>query len=390
MTGPGPGRVRVALAGGGYDAHVGRGLLERLGTLCAAVGDFRKVHLFQDAGVPEALLASAARSFVGVAVTHSTYALNESTKSLRTLERMMLDLAHAGLERGDLVVVIGGGILGDVAGLAAGLHRRGVGVVPCPTTLLAMVDASVGGKTGVNLAVGGEGPPAFLKNAVGMFHQPMLVVADVDALASLPAREFRGGLAECIKHAVIAAGGGEDGPDLDTLAGMLPMTPKTDAGTLASLVVQNVGLKARVVAGDERELARGLAPGRRALNLGHTFAHAIEGCAGALVEVEGQPARPNHGEAVGLGLIAAASLGESLGLKPAGQAEALARVVARAGLPTRLAGAPAVGVLLSAMRQDKKSSGGVLRLVVPTGGGVSMLDDPGDGVLSAAWERILG
>lgn len=388
MTGPGPGRVRVALAGGGYDVHVGLGLLERLGMLCAAVGDFRKVHLFQDAGVPQALLASAARSFANAVVTHSTYALNEPTKSLCSLERMLLDLARAGLERGDLVVVIGGGILGDVAGLAAGLHRRGVGVVPCPTTLLSMVDASVGGKTGVNLAVGGEGPPAFLKNAVGMFHQPVLVVADVDALASLPAREFRGGLAECIKHAVIAAGGG--GPDLDTLAGLLPLTPKADTGTLASLVVQNVGLKARVVAGDERELARGLAPGRRALNLGHTFAHAIEGCAGAFVEVEGQPARPNHGEAVGLGLIAAASLGEAVGLTPSGQADTLARVVARAGLPTRLAGAPAVGSLLSAMRQDKKSSGGVLRLVVPTGGGVSMLDDPGDGVLSAAWERILG
>lgn len=384
-----PARVRVELAEGGYDVHVGLGLLGGLGGLLGHLGPCRRVHLFEDARVPMAVRERAAGS-IDARVTRGEYGLDESTKTLATLERMLQELASAGLERSDLVVVVGGGILGDVAGLAAGLHRRGVGVVQCPTTLLAMVDASVGGKTGVNLPAEVGGERVLLKNAVGVFHQPRLVVADIDALASLPEREFRGGLAECIKHAVIAGKDAAGVLDLATLANRLPMGPATDGRVLASLVGENVGLKASVVAGDERELARGAAPGRRALNLGHTFAHAIEGCDGVRVRVDGQPVRPSHGEAVGLGLIASAWLGEGVGLSPPGMAERIAHVVAQAGLPVRLAEAPGVGALLSAMRQDKKSVGGVLRLVIPTREGVSMLDDPGDSALCGAWGRVLG
>jgi 3-dehydroquinate synthetase len=255
---------------------------------------------------------------------------------------MLGDLALAELERSDLVVAMGGGILGDVAGFAAGLHRRGVRIVQCPTTLLAMVDASVGGKTGVNLRAGIDGSPVLLKNAVGVFHQPSLVVADVDALASLEPRELRCGLAECIKHAAISGGSGQDLLSLAGLTDAMPRLLLGDAEVLASLVEQNVGLKARVVAGDERELAIGSTPGRRALNLGHTFAHAIEGCEGTRVEVGGSNQHPKHGEAVGIGLIAAARLAELLGVGSAN---------------VRVA--------------------------------IEMADDPGDAVLLGAWQCVI-
>ncbi|MCW5757758.1 MAG: 3-dehydroquinate synthase [Phycisphaeraceae bacterium] len=385
----GPARVRVALANGGHDVLVGRGLLTGLGGLLTRLGQFRRIHLFEDVGVPKALRDVAASS-IDARLTRTEYGLDEATKSMASLERMLQDLASAGLERGDLAVVVGGGILGDVAGLAAGLHRRGVGVVQCPTTLLSMVDASVGGKTGVNLAVLADPTRVLLKNAVGMFHQPSLVVADVETLVSLPDRAFRCGLAECIKHAVIA--GTETGGmlDLDALSSCLPMGPTTDAERLVSLVRENIGLKAAVVAGDEQELAQGAAPGRRALNLGHTFAHAIEGCEGVRVEIEGRLVHPSHGEAVGIGLIASARLGEAVGLTPPGLADKIQAVVARAGLPVHLVEVPDIGDLMSAMRQDKKSSGGVLRLVVPTREGVSMLDDPGDSALAGAWRHVRG
>lgn len=389
MTGAGPTSVRVALADGGYDALVGRGLLARLGQFIDHVGiEAQRVHVFEDAGVPLALRDAAVGSFENTRVTRSEFRLDESSKSIATLERMLVDLAEAGLERSDLVVALGGGILGDVAGFAAGLHRRGVRVVQCPTTLLAMVDASVGGKTAVNLRAGIDGSPVLLKNAVGVFHQPSLVVADVDALASLDPRELRCGMAECIKHAVIS---GESGDGLLSLASLTESMPNLLAGApdlLASLVEQSVGLKAGIVASDERETATGSTPGRRALNLGHTFAHAIEGCDGTRVEADGSSQHPKHGEAVGLGLIAAARLAEIVGVGPAAIREAIEATVLAAGLPTKLGRAPDVATLIGAMRQDKKASGGRLCLVLPTNIGVNMLDDPGDERLVQAWEWV--
>ena len=390
MTRADPTSVRVALAQGGYDALVGRGLLGRLGGLVRGAGvKAERVHVFEDAGVPVALRDAAATSFESVRVTRSEFRLEESSKSVATLERMFVDLAKAGLERTDLVVALGGGILGDVAGLAAALHRRGVRVVQCPTTLLAMVDASVGGKTAVNLPASIDGSTVLLKNAVGVFHQPSLVVADVDALASVDPRELRCGMAECIKHAVIA---GESGEGLLSLSNLTEAMPRLRAGEtdlLATLVEQSVGLKAGIVASDERETATGTSPGRRALNLGHTFAHAIEGCEATRVEVDGRSQHPKHGEAVGLGLIAAARLAELVGVGSATLLRAVEAAVHAAGLPTKLTEAPDVATLIAAMRQDKKASGGQLRLVLPTNIGVIMEDDPGDQRLGAAWQRVL-
>ncbi len=390
MTGDGQPCVRVALADGGYDVRVGRRLLGRLGEVCGDAGiEARRVHIFEDTGVPRERRDATAASLAHAHITRTEFRLDETSKSIATLERALVALAEAQLERSDLVVALGGGILGDVAGLAAGLHRRGVRVVQCPTTLLAMVDASVGGKTGVNLRASIDGSAVLLKNAAGVFHQPSLVVADVDALASLPPRELRGGLAECIKHAVISGEGGRGVLSLAGLNDALPRLLAGDADLLASLVERNVELKAGVVAGDERETATGSTPGRRALNLGHTFAHAIEGCDSTRVTIDGQRTHPRHGEAVGLGLIAAARLAEVVGMGSLGLREAIEGTVRAAGLPPRLDSAPGEAVLIAAMRQDKKASGGRLRLVLPTSSGVTMLVDPGDEALAEAWRSVL-
>ena len=379
--------VRVELASGGYDVLVGRGPLGDLGSLLCRIGSFTRVHILEDAGVPVWLRDAAAASLAGVA-TRSCYSLDESTKSLATLERMLIELAEAQIERTDLVVALGGGILGDVAGLAAGLHRRGVRVAQCPTTLLAMVDASVGGKTGVNLPASINGAGVLLKNAVGVFHQPAIVIADVDALASLPERDLRSGLAECIKHAVISGRDGKGLLNLERLTAALPTVLRRDSELLADLVRSSVGLKASVVAGDERETAAGSTAGRRALNLGHTFAHAIEACDWTRVEVDGALSHPTHGEAVGLGLVAAAQLAGVVSNGDVRVLERVKRAIAEAGLPTRLAGGADFGSLVAAMRHDKKASSGRLRLVIPTDDGVAMLDDPGDGPLIEAWTAV--
>lgn len=390
MTGSGPTSVRVDLADGGYDACVGSGLLVRLGELIERSGiDPGRIHVFEDGGVPIALRDAAVASIENARVTRSELRLDESSKSIATLERMLVDLAEAGLERSDLVVAMGGGILGDVAGLAAGLHRRSVRVVQCPTTLLAMVDASVGGKTAVNLRTSIDGSPVILKNAVGVFHQPSLVIADIDALPSLEPRELRCGMAECVKHAAISGEASHGLLSLKNLTESMPRLLAGDTGMLSALVEQSVGLKASIVAGDERETATGATPGRRALNLGHTFAHAIEGCEGTRVEMVGTSLHPKHGEAVGLGLIAAARLAEAVGVGSASTREMIEASVRAAGLPTRLHEAPDTATLIATMRQDKKASRGRLRLVLPANEGACMLDDPGDEALGQAWQWVL-
>lgn len=379
--------VRLALGDHGYDVQVGQGLLGVLGDAVHGVLKPRRVHVFEDAGLPQGTRDAAVASFGSAAVSRSVYRLDEASKSLETLQRMLVELAEAQLERTDAVVALGGGILGDVAGLAAALHRRGVAVVQCPTTLLSMVDASVGGKTGINLHASIEGGKVLLKNAVGQFYQPRLVVADVDVLASLPMRERRCGLAECIKHAVIAGGDPESELSLADADSAMNAVLAGDWPAVAGFVRENVALKARVVVADERETADTKTPGRRALNLGHTFAHAIEASTDSKVEVDGASVTPAHGEAVGLGLLAAARLAE-LTLNQGGLRQEISAGLTHIGLPTRLSIAPNSQSLIAAMRQDKKARSGRLRLVLPTRDGVKMLDDPGDPVLEEAWGSI--
>jgi 3-dehydroquinate synthase len=245
--------------------------------------------------------------------------------------------------------------------------------VQAPTTLLAMVDASVGGKTAVNL-VRADGTIA--KNLIGVFQQPRLVVCDPEALGTLPARELRSGLAECVKHALIA-----DEPMLGWIESNADPLLAHDPDALGELVARNVAIKASIVAQDERE--QGV---RALLNLGHTFAHAIESLLhGACT----------HGEAVAIGTVAACRLGRELGIAPASLEERVRAVLGRVGLPLALPAGAGTGAhagaaaLLQAMAADKKKRDGALRLIVPAApGDVRIVDAPATGAILAAWHAV--
>ncbi len=362
--------IPVVTPSANYDAVVAPGLLTSLGDhLRQAVPSATAALLVTDANLPEAT-RQAARDALAAAdnlrLAEFDLLPSEPDKSIATWQRILEACSAHRLERSDAVIALGGGIVGDTAGFAAAAYRRGVNVIQCPTTLLAMVDASVGGKTGVNLAVSGPSGPegdsssSLLKNFVGAFHHPRRVLADVSTLHSLPPREFAAGLAECIKHAMIAGPFGQPdlGPFLDT---NLDTIAARDDHALAALVAANIRLKATIVATDEHETSTGTA-GRALLNLGHTFAHAIE-------------TRPNishnhgtgllHGEAVALGLVAAATYAVNTNHLPQHDLDQLLNRLTRANLPTTAAGLPDPTTILHRMRDDKKATAGHLRLVVP-------------------------
>lgn len=376
-------RVAVRVPGGpasAYEVRIGDGLLGTAAEGLAARGGAALVVV--DSRLPRAgaeqVLAGLERAGIrwGVCVVGAS----EADKSLGTAERVLVECGRLRLGRDGLVIALGGGVVGDVAGFAGAVFARGVRVVQCPTTLLAMVDAAVGGKTGVNLlvpeAAQGESDaskPVLVKNLVGAFHQPARVVCDVGTLRSLPRREFRAGLGECLKHGLIGGSAGDAGllawteRQLDRVLAMEP-------AALVELVRRNVALKASVVARDPREDRPGSEKGdggRMMLNLGHTFAHAIETLPGlSWTGPEGTrvvgPLR--HGEAVGLGLLAAARLGVSLRLAEKDLPGLVEALLKRAGLPTRVEGLPATARVVERMAADKKMTGGRMRLVVPARG----------------------
>src|SRR6266568_425856 len=306
-------RIAVKSAAGPYFVVSGSGVIRRAAREVAALVRLSKnisVHFFDDA---------------------------ESAKNLRSVEQIARSLSRARADRMSLVVAVGGGVIGDVAGFAASAYLRGVKLVHVPTTLVAQVDSSIGGKTGVNLPEG--------KNLVGAFYPPQLVLTDPELLHTLSDREFRGGLAEVIKHAVIA-----DAPMFAMLEKDMEKILRRDRQALGFLIPRNVQIKARIVSRDERESGF-----REVLNFGHTFAHALESVT--------KYRRYQHGEAVAWGMMAAAFLGHELGLTPA---DDVSRIV---GLIRRLGSLPAwprvpVTTLLDAMRSDKKVRSGVLRFVL--------------------------
>ena len=321
----------------------------------------------------------------GFAITTAQARATETDKSLETVERLLAEVAETNHERRDPVIALGGGIVGDVAGFVAAIYRRGVPVIQCPTTLLSMVDASVGGKTGVNLAGGGAARGGLKKNFVGAFHQPALVVADVATLDSLPDRELRCGLAECVKHGLIAAA--EDGGALLAwIEANLSRIAARDPASLVELVERNVRLKAGIVGRDEREDSD--KDVRAALNLGHTFGHAIETLPGLTPDGDPAHAPLHHGEAVALGLVAAARCAEHLGLCERALGDRVVSVLRRIGLPVQVSGLPDSGAVLAAMRHDKKVQGGRLRLVLPTGAGVRVVDDPDEAAIRTGLAAI--
>lgn len=361
--------IPVRLGQRSYAVHVGAGLLGDVGALAGRVcpTSSRRACLVCDASLPSALLAEALASLGRShwTVTTVTIKANEGHKTLDGLSGILTALAGSRHERGDPVIALGGGIVGDMAGFAGAIYRRGVPVIQCPTTLLAMVDASVGGKTGVNLEThDATGRASLKKNMIGAFHQPVAVVADVQSLNSLPDRILRSGLAECIKHGMLSADWGDE-KLLDFTQANMDAIVGRDLEILTELIARNVAVKAAVVAADERESAAGP---RATLNLGHTFAHAIETLPG--VSPAGLPADAGlqHGEAVAMGLAASARLSAAMSSLDGASAEALIAMIERAGLPTRAVGLPSADEILERMRHDKKALGGVIRVVLPVHG----------------------
>jgi 3-dehydroquinate synthase len=337
-------RVRVALgARRGYEITVGAGALSRLGDVTRrAVGrEARRVAVISNARVFALYGARAVASLRGQDFRVARWLMGdgERHKSLRTAERALAFLAESGIERGDAVVALGGGVVGDLAGFASALHLRGVAVVQVPTTLLAQVDASVGGKTAVNTAAG--------KNLVGVFQQPRAVVADTATLATLPARELTAGWCEAVKQGACG-----DRKLFERTKAFLAEGKRADADgrRLAELVAAHCEFKARVVAGDEREeVGRTDARSRRVLNFGHTVGHALESAT--------QFRRFRHGEAVGYGMLAAAEISFRLGMLARTELESLREAVRLAG---RLPPADDIDpkLVCRAARTDKKRRGG--------------------------------
>lgn len=353
--------VRVEAASGAYDVRIGAGLLASLPDIVERQSPrSTRVHVVVDTGVPKDLVE---RAISGIErtdrkVSRTEIVPSESIKTIETWQGVLADMARATLDRSDVVVAIGGGIVGDIAGFAGATYRRGLTVIQCPTTLLAMVDASVGGKTGVNL----DSDVGLLKNAVGAFHQPKAVLADTTTLLSLSERIYRSGLGECVKHSMLSGDFG-DADLADWMEAQQEAILGRDIGVLSELVTRNVRVKAEVVESDEREDETG-EMGRALLNLGHTFAHALETHAGIRVDMSDETTPLLHGEAVSLGLVCASALSERLGKTTDFTGRVRARLEAL-GLPTRVQGMEDTDVILERMQHDKKSMAGSIRFIVP-------------------------
>jgi 3-dehydroquinate synthase len=342
---PEPIMVEVALGARSYEIVIGRATLPSLGQRMAALRPRAKAAIVTDATVATHHLAAAEKALavggVGVA-TVVTVPAGESSKSFAVLEDVCETLVAARVERGDLVVALGGGVVGDLAGFAAALVRRGLDYVQVPTTLLAQVDSSVGGKTAIDSRHG--------KNLIGAFHQPILVVADTALLDTLPAREFAAGYAEVAKYGLLG--------DAAFFARLETDWREVFAGGAAreQAIAVSCRAKAAIVSRDERETGE-----RALLNLGHTFGHAFEAAAGF-------SGRLLHGEAIALGMVLAFDLSARRGLLGAADAQRVARHLAAVGLPTHLSEVadflPDVDQLMSLIAQDKKVQRGRLTFIL--------------------------
>ena len=342
--------LTIELGARAYPIRVGHGLLANPHSFAEARG--RAVRLVTDRNVAAHYLEPV-RKALGLETGHClVLPAGEAQKTFDNASRLLDWLLESQLPRDGVVVALGGGVIGDLAGFAAAICQRGVDVIQVPTTLLAQVDSSVGGKTGVNHARG--------KNLIGAFHQPRAVVADIDTLKTLPRRELLAGIAEVIKYGLLG-----DAEFFGQLEPSLPALLALDPATLAATVGHCCRMKSRIVEQDERE-----AGARALLNLGHTFGHAIE----AHVGYEGWL----HGEAVAVGLCMAADLSQRLGWLPAADAKRAQALVRLAGLPT----APPKGLapkrFLELMGHDKKVKDGRLRLVLLKALGAAVVTDAVD------------
>jgi 3-dehydroquinate synthase len=336
--------VHVA-TGRPYDVLISAGLIARAGELIRPLAKRGKVAVVVDETVQElhgAMLCTALAG-AGIDVHPVVIAPGEAAKSFAGLEALCDALLALELERGDLIVAFGGGVVGDLAGFAAAIFKRGIDFVQIPTTLLAQVDSSVGGKTAIDTPRG--------KNLIGAFHQPRLVLADLGVLASLPRRELNCGYAEVIKYGLLG-----DPVFFEWLEANASAVLALEPSALAHAVRRSVEMKAEIVAEDEREAGR-----RGLLNLGHTFAHALEAQTGF-----GEALK--HGEAVAIGCALAFRFSARLGQCSGQDAERAGRAIAAAGLPTRLDQLPghpfSAAALIAHMAQDKKAEGGALTFIL--------------------------
>jgi 3-dehydroquinate synthase len=353
--------VDVALGQRSYQILVGSGLLSDAGRHVAAIIPPGRALVISDATVAALYLDRVAKSLsaAGFTVSTATVPAGEQSKSFDQLSRLCDECFRAGLERRSLIVALGGGVIGDLAGFVAATYLRGLPFVQLPTTLLAQVDSSIGGKTGINLPGG--------KNLVGAFYQPALVLADVAALATLDDRQFSSGLAEVVKHAMI-----RDAALFARLEADAAKILARDPATLEEIVARNCAVKAAVVSADEREA--GL---RAILNYGHTVGHAVEAIASYGVYT--------HGEAVALGMVAASAIARSRGFLDDAVVVQQNNLLERFGLPTKLRRPLNPDALLEAMRHDKKVLAGRMRLVLPVAiGDTRIVDDVTDDELRAA------
>lgn len=363
--------VRVELGARSYDVQVGTGLLSRAGELISPYLRRAKVAIISDATVASCHLGTLQAGLDRAGIAHSALCLppGEGTKDWANLARATEWLLAEKIERRDLVIALGGGVIGDLVGFSAAILRRGVRFVQVPTSLLAQVDSSVGGKTGINTAQG--------KNLVGAFHQPVLVLADIGVLETLPARDLLSGYGEVVKYGLLG-----DEAFFDWLEANGPALARGDGAARHHAVLRSVQMKAGIVARDETE------EGERALlNLGHTFCHALE-------KATGYSDRLLHGEGVAIGCALAFELSQRLGLC-AQEAPSRLRAHLRAmGMKTDLADIPGdlpgPEALLDLMGQDKKVIDGRLRFVLARGIGAAFVaeDVPPAKVLAVLAEGL--
>ena len=339
--------LRVELGERGYDIAIGQHLLERADLIVAHLAQPRVAIVTNTtvAALYLLQLSEALRSR-GVAVISVVLEDGERYKDWATLNRIFDELLGQRCDRKTTLVALGGGVIGDLTGFAAATYMRGVPFIQVPTTLLAQVDSSIGGKTGINHALG--------KNMIGVFHQPRLVVADTAVLASLPPRELSAGLAEVIKHGLI-----RDREFVAWLEANMDALLACEPDALAHAICRSCDIKAKVVAADERETGV-----RAVLNFGHTFGHAIEAGMGY--------GKWLHGEAVAAGMVMAADLSRRLGLLTQAEADRIATLLARARLPIVPPEIPPAR-LLELMEVDKKAEGGKLRFILLDGIGAASI-----------------
>ncbi|HET7664272.1 MAG TPA: 3-dehydroquinate synthase [Rhodanobacteraceae bacterium] len=327
----------VALGARSYPIHIGADLLDDASCWRPVVRG-RHVLVVSNTTVAPLYLEPVGRGLEGL--NHDSVILpdGENHKTLHAIERIFDALSDLGATRDACILALGGGVIGDLAGFAAACWMRGIDFVQMPTTLLAMVDSSVGGKTGANLPAG--------KNLIGAFHQPRAVIADTDTLATLPEREYRAGLAEAIKHSALG-----DAAFFERLVSMREALLARDHHALAELIAHSCRFKAGVVARDETEHGE-----RALLNFGHTFGHALEAEAGYGTLL--------HGEAVAIGMVLAAELSARLGMADTADGERLRRLLDACDLPTTLPSGSDADALIARMRLDKKNRAEHLRLVL--------------------------